>query len=196
MRNASRESSVLTPSLDLSGRAHGLHVATMESGDSFFVWYQATSTTKDNTVAEVKGNWRFAGGGGKLKGIKGKGTLACTPAGDGLSCDVEGEYQLAKYSSEAQPLTECTRWRCQGHSTGTVCKVRLPPLGSTPAILAIQYRNFRYTKCNVPRNEASHRVVVSEVRTLDEGRASNRSRPTKPRNAALNFVRWAAGTRP
>jgi hypothetical protein len=90
---------VSTETSDISGntgRAHGFHVATMESGDKFFVWYQGTSTSKDNAVVEVKGNWGFTGGSGKLKGIKGKGTFTCKPSGDGLSCDVEGEYELAK----------------------------------------------------------------------------------------------------
>lgn len=89
---------VSTETSDISGntgRARGFHVATMESGDKFFVWYQGNSTSKDNAVVEVKGNWGFNGGSGKLKGIKGKGTFTCTPSGDGLSCEVEGEYQLA-----------------------------------------------------------------------------------------------------
>ena len=79
-----------------TGHARGFHVATMESGDKFFVWYQGTSTNKEGAVVEVKGNWGFTGGSGKLKGIKGKGTFTCAPSGDALSCDVEGEYQLAK----------------------------------------------------------------------------------------------------
>ena len=90
---------VSTETSDISGNtghARGFHVATMESGDKFFVWYQGTSTSKDNAVVEVKGNWGFNGGSGKLKGIKGKGTFSCTPSGDGLSCDVDGEYQLEK----------------------------------------------------------------------------------------------------
>jgi len=43
-----------------------------------------------------RGTWGFTGGSGKLKGIKGKGTYTCAPSGDGSSCNVEGEYQLAK----------------------------------------------------------------------------------------------------
>jgi len=43
-----------------------------------------------------KGTWGFTGGSGKLKGIKGKGPYTCAPSGDGSSCNVEGEYQLAK----------------------------------------------------------------------------------------------------
>jgi hypothetical protein len=90
---------VSTETTDVSGntsRARGFHVATMESGDKFFVWYQGTGTSKDGAVVELKGNWGFTGGSGKLKGIKGKGTYTCAPSGDGLSCEVEGEYQLAK----------------------------------------------------------------------------------------------------
>ena len=90
---------VSTETGDISGnttKARGFHVATMESGDKFFVSYQGTGTTKEGTVFGLKGNWGFTGGTGKLKGIKGKGTYTCTPAGEMLSCEVEGEYQLAK----------------------------------------------------------------------------------------------------
>jgi len=45
---------------------------------------------------QSKGTWGFTGGSGKLKGIKGKGTFTCSPSGDGVACEVEGEYQLAK----------------------------------------------------------------------------------------------------
>jgi len=88
-----------TETSDISGntaRARGFHVATMESGDKVFFWYQGTTTTKDGAPVEVKGNWGMNGGSGKMKGVKGKGTFTCAPSGDGLSCEVEGEYQLAK----------------------------------------------------------------------------------------------------
>jgi len=51
---------------------------------------------KDGNLESGKGTWGFTGGSGKLKGIKGKGTYTCAPSGDGSSCNVEGEYQLAK----------------------------------------------------------------------------------------------------
>ena len=79
-----------------SGRARGFHVMTMESGDKVFFWYQGTATTKDGAPLGAKGNWGLNGGSGKMKGIKGKGTYNCTASGDGLSCEVEGEYELAK----------------------------------------------------------------------------------------------------
>ena len=90
---------VSTATIEVSGdtsHAHGFHVATMESGDKFFVWYHGTGTSKDGAPVEAKGEWGFTGGSGKLKGIKGKGTYNCTPSGDGLACEVEGEYELAK----------------------------------------------------------------------------------------------------
>ena len=90
---------VSTATGDISGntsRARGFHVVTMESGDKAFFWYQGTATSKDGAPVEAKGNWGLTGGSGKLKGVKGKGTYTCKPEGDGLTCDIEGEYQLAK----------------------------------------------------------------------------------------------------
>jgi len=90
---------VSTETADISGnisKARGFHVATMESGDKAFFSYQGTATNKDGAVVELKGTWGLSGGSGKLKGIKGKGTFSCKPAGENLTCDVEGEYQLAK----------------------------------------------------------------------------------------------------
>jgi hypothetical protein len=90
---------VSTETQDISGnnvRAHGMHVTTMESGDKYFVSYQGTGTLKDGALRSAKGTWMYTGGTGKLKGIKGKGTYTCAPSGDGVSCDIEGEYQLAK----------------------------------------------------------------------------------------------------
>jgi len=88
-----------TATVDISGntsRARGFHVSTMDSGDKFFVSYQGTSTMKDGALQSQKGTWSFTGGTGKLKSIKGKGTFTCATSGDSISCDVEGDYQLAK----------------------------------------------------------------------------------------------------
>ncbi|MFI5058078.1 MAG: hypothetical protein ACHQLQ_07815 [Candidatus Acidiferrales bacterium] len=99
IEGANSKDGVSTATDDASGntvRAHGVHVSTMDSGDKFFVSYQGTATTKDGALVSSKGTWSFNGGTGKLKGIKGKGTFTCTPSGDGNSCEVEGDYQLAK----------------------------------------------------------------------------------------------------
>ena len=90
---------VSTTTNDISGdtfRARGFHVSTMDSGDKYFVWYLGAGTSKDGALQSEKGTWGFTGGSGKLKGIKGKGTFTCAASGDGVACDVEGEYQLAK----------------------------------------------------------------------------------------------------
>ena len=50
---------------------------------------------KDQKLSSGQGTWSSAGGTGKLKGIKGKGTYKSQPAGDNVDCDVEGEYTLA-----------------------------------------------------------------------------------------------------
>src|SRR6266849_2444070 len=88
-----------TATMDISGntfRTRGFHVATMDSGDKFFAWVLGAGETKDGALLSQKGTWGFTGGSGKLKGIKGKGTYTCAPSGDGVTCEVEGEYQLAK----------------------------------------------------------------------------------------------------
>jgi hypothetical protein len=90
---------VSTKMQDISGnnsRVHGMHVTTMEGGDEYFVSYQGTGKTKDGVLVSAKGTWIYTGGTGKLKGITGKGTYNCATSGDGISCDIEGEYQLAK----------------------------------------------------------------------------------------------------
>ncbi|HEY6944774.1 MAG TPA: hypothetical protein VI431_06515 [Candidatus Acidoferrum sp.] len=79
-----------------TSRPRGFHVVTMQSGDKVFFSYQGTATSKDNAVVELRGNWSMNGGSGKMKSIKGKGTFSCKPEDDVLSCEVEGEYQLAK----------------------------------------------------------------------------------------------------
>ncbi len=90
---------VATDAAEVSGnksRFHGLYVMTMQSGDKAFLPYQGNGTTKDGKPVESKGTFSFASGTGKLKGIKGKGTFKCAPAGDGWSCDTDGEYELPK----------------------------------------------------------------------------------------------------
>lgn len=83
-----------TATMDITGstaRTHGYHVTTTDAGDKYFVSFQGTGTLKDGVETAEKGTWSFAGGTGKLKGITGKGTYTCTPSGDGVSCDIEGE---------------------------------------------------------------------------------------------------------
>ncbi len=78
------------------GRTRGYHVTTMANGDTLRVSYSGSETLKDGGVETTKGSWAFTGGTGKLKGVKGKGTYDCKADGEGLLCDVEGEYALPK----------------------------------------------------------------------------------------------------
>ena len=92
---------VATDMVEVSGAKshfHGVYVMTMQSGDKAFLPYQGTGvTSKDGKEVASKGTFSFASGTGKLRGIKGKGTFTCKSAGDGgVSCDTEGEYELAK----------------------------------------------------------------------------------------------------
>ena len=90
---------VSTATLEINGnnaRDRGVGVSTTDTGDKFFTPYQGTSTVKDGAFQTGKGTWTFSGGTGKLKGLKGKGSYSCAPSSDGVTCEVEGEYQLAK----------------------------------------------------------------------------------------------------
>lgn len=68
----------------------------MQSADKVFVAYQGTTTTKDGAPLNARGSWAYTGGTGKLNGLKGKGTYTCSPWARGLSCEIVGDYELAK----------------------------------------------------------------------------------------------------
>ena len=74
-------------------REHSFRVEATEGG-KYDVRTQGTDTMKEGKLAGGQGNWSFAGGTGKLKGIEGKGKYKCAPSGDNVDCDVEGEYAL------------------------------------------------------------------------------------------------------
>jgi len=85
---------------EVSGnRSHdqGYIAGTMSSGDKYYIRFQGPSTLKDGVPESIEGKWSFAGGTGKLKGLKGKGTYTGKGAPDGASTlEVEGEYELPK----------------------------------------------------------------------------------------------------
>ena len=91
-----------TSTVDISVSAsiahgRGYTVTTMTNGDTWSSSYSDTAhLSKDGSPESSKGTWVSLSGTGKLKGIKGKGTFQCKFAGDVTSCDVEGEYTLAK----------------------------------------------------------------------------------------------------
>lgn len=76
-------------------RGRGYVVDTMTSGDKAFVSFVGTTTLKNSLPQALEGRWRYTGGTGKLKGIKGTGTYKGTGAEDGsVTYEVEGEYEL------------------------------------------------------------------------------------------------------
>jgi hypothetical protein len=92
----SYESAIFSEISGTKGHDHGFAVDTYDNGDKGFVRWQGATTLKDGQAVGQEGTWSFAGGTGKLKGIQGKGTYKCTAAGDGATCEVEGEYTLPK----------------------------------------------------------------------------------------------------
>jgi hypothetical protein len=93
-----KEAVVTSATESTANKSHqrGIYVLSLESGDKVSLPYQGTTTLKDGKPTGANGTWSFAEGTGKLKGIKGKGTWHCSPAGDGWSCSGDGEYELAK----------------------------------------------------------------------------------------------------
>jgi len=75
-------------------RGHGFVVDTMSNGDKMYGRFHGSATLKDGAPDTAEGAWEFAGGTGKLKGIKGKGTYKGTAGPEGITYEVEGEYTL------------------------------------------------------------------------------------------------------
>ena len=77
------------------GQFRGYIVVVMDNGDKAFGRFSGTDTTKPDHSGTAEGPWSFTGGTGKLKGLKGKGTVKTTIAADGTATDhIEGEYSL------------------------------------------------------------------------------------------------------
>lgn len=77
-----------------TARTRGYFVDTMANGDKAHYRTESADTLKDGVPQSVDGKWTLIRGTGKLKGIKGQGTYKCQAAGEGSTCDVEGEYTL------------------------------------------------------------------------------------------------------
>jgi hypothetical protein len=85
-------------SSDASGgksQDRGYVIVTMENGDKAFVRVQgAAMLNKDGAPQSDEGTWSYAGGTGKFKGLKGKGTYKGKAVADGFEDSIEGEYTL------------------------------------------------------------------------------------------------------
>ena len=91
--------SITTDFSDTSGgssRVRGYDIGTMTNGDRYHVRYQGTATLRGGVPQTSGGTWRFLGGTGKFKSIRGSGTFKCTYSDTGSTCEIEGEYELPK----------------------------------------------------------------------------------------------------
>ena len=96
---AQTKEAVITGFREVSGNrmnSHYYDVVTMTTGDKWYGRSQGTAILKDGVPESIEGTWTFVGGTGKLKGIKGKGTLKGKVAPEGITYEVEGEYELPK----------------------------------------------------------------------------------------------------
>jgi len=90
---------VTTPSDEVSGntsRTHGYYVDTMANGDKARYRYEGKMALKDGKPESAEGTWTLVGGTGKLKGIKAKGTYKGQASGEGMTYEIEGEYETPK----------------------------------------------------------------------------------------------------
>ncbi len=77
----------------MAGTGHGYYIDTMANGDKSFVKWQG----KQSADGAAEGTWKYVGGTGKFKTLKGSGTYKGKAEQDGsVTFDVEGEYTLGK----------------------------------------------------------------------------------------------------
>lgn len=90
---------VATTFSEISGSratTRGFVDGTMNNGDKFRVRSQGSASLKEGVIESAEGTWSFVGGTGKLKGIKGKGTYKGKGGPEGITYEIEGEYELPK----------------------------------------------------------------------------------------------------
>jgi len=79
-----------------TAHGHGDGVGTLVSGDQFRVRLEGKSLLKEGAPVSSDGKWRFAGGTGALKTVKGGGTYTCKAGPGGMTCEVSGDYSVTK----------------------------------------------------------------------------------------------------
>ena len=84
-------------------QSRGYGVITMDNGDKAFVRFQGSGTMKGGAPDTAEGTWSYAGGTGKLKGLKGKGAWKNAPTPDGVGeSQMQGEYSLPEPAAAAK----------------------------------------------------------------------------------------------
>jgi hypothetical protein len=90
---------VITGFTELSGdtaHGHSFALGTLENGDRFQVRSEGHDILKNGVFEGAGGRWRFVGGTGNLKRIKGNGTYKIKAATGGATYEMRGEFELPK----------------------------------------------------------------------------------------------------
>jgi len=95
-RLKSEDDAIASDATGNTSQDRGYGVGSVGNGDRYFIHFKGTSALKNGAPVTADCTWKFTGGTGKLKGIKGKGTCKGTFQPDGKAVwEVKGEYQLA-----------------------------------------------------------------------------------------------------
>ncbi len=79
-----------------TAHGHASGVGTLVSGDQFHVQLEGKTLLKEGAPLSSDGKWKFTGGTGAVKDVKGGGTYTCKGGPDGMTCEVSGDYSLSK----------------------------------------------------------------------------------------------------
>ena len=79
-----------------TAHGHADGVAALVSGDQFRVRLEGKTLLKDGAPLSSDGKWKFVGGTGALKAVKGGGTYTCKGGPEGMTCEVSGDYSVTK----------------------------------------------------------------------------------------------------
>jgi len=79
-----------------TAQGHGDGVGTLVSGDQFRVRLDSKTILKDGAPLSSDGKWKFVGGTGALKTVKGGGSYTCKAGPEGMTCEVSGDYSVTK----------------------------------------------------------------------------------------------------
>ena len=72
-------------------------VGTLSSGDKVFVRPVGKAVLSGGVPQSSSGTWTYAGGTGKFRNVRGRGTFKCKSNADGTSdCDIVGSYHIPK----------------------------------------------------------------------------------------------------
>lgn len=94
---AQTKETVFTAFVEQTGertQERGFSYETLSNGDHVNVRTQATGTMKDGSISS-EGKWNIGSATGKARGLKGGGSYKCTGTQEKMTCEVEGEYNVA-----------------------------------------------------------------------------------------------------